>query len=500
MDFAYLELKERLAEIHDLTKVAAVLNWDAQTMMPRAGGEVRAEQLATLHRLAHERLTSDRVAHLLDGLHEEEERLPYDSDEASLIRVTRRDFERARRVPAELRAEMARAASLGQQAWLRARAGSDFLLLQPYLQKNLDLRRRLIDCYEDWDEPYDVLLDLFEPGMRTAEARALLEGLRSGLLPLLERLGRGEPVDESALRGSFPAKGQELLARTVMERLGFEPEWSRLDPTAHPFAMSVSTSDVRVTTRYREDRVDEALLMTIHECGHGLYERGISPELERTPLCRPASLGVHESQSRLWENFLGRSSEFITLIYPDLERVFPDHFDRLPVEDFRRAVNRVEAGPVRVGSDELTYNLHIVMRFELEQELVGGTLDLGDLPEAWNARTWEMLGVEVEDDAHGVLQDVHWAAGSFGYFPTYSLGNILAAQLWEQARAELPALDGPLELADLGELRRWLGERVHRHGRKFTPRETVERAIGAPLDPGVFLRYLESKLSAIYGV
>ena len=492
---AFLELRTRLAEIHDLTKVAAVLSWDQQTMMPELGGPARAEQLATLRGLAHERLRSPEIGRLLERLGPLEERSPHDSVEASLIRVTRRDHERARRVPSALRAEMARSSSLGSQAWADARARSDYAALVPYLERNVELRRRLIACFDGAEEPYDVLLEEYEPGMRTSEARAVLHRLKAGLLPLIaEEREHAEPPP-SFLHGPFALERQRGFALHLVERMGFDPAAWRLDVTAHPFATSGSTGDIRLATRYDETRLDEGIFVTMHECGHGLYERGIGPDLERTPLCRPVSFSVHESQSRLWENIVGRGRPFWQHFYPALEATFPAELAGVGLDAFVSGINRVQPGPIRVGADEATYNLHIIMRFEFEQEIVAGSLALTDLPEAWGARMDEYLGVTVPDDAHGVLQDVHWASGSFGYFPTYALGNVMAVQLWSAAREALPDLDEQLAEGTLQPLRAWLGEHIHRHGRKLTPRETFERAAGGPLDPDAFVLYLREKLA-----
>ena len=434
MEAKFNELKTRLAEIHDLNKVAAMLNWDQRVMMPARGGRVRAEQMATLSQVAHEKFISAEVGRLLDDLRAYEDSLPYDSDEASLIRVTRRDWDKASRVPSELRAQMARTASLAAEAWVEARKTSRFEVFAPHLQKNIELKHRYVECYDESEHVYDILLDDYEPGMKTLEVRRVFDDLKKDLVPLIAAIAeRGRPVDDAGLRGSFPADQQRAFVTGIISRFGFQDDSWRLDPTVHPFATSAGTTDIRITTRYYPDTIAPALFGSMHECGHGLYENGISPALERTPLCRGVSLGLHESQSRLWENLVGRSRHFWNFFYPQLQAAFPDTFGNLEQEAFYRAINKVQPSFIRVEADEATYNLHVILRFELEQEIMEGRLRVAELPEAWNARMRTYLGVTVPDDAHGVLQDIHWSSGYIGYFPTYSLGNIISCQIWEKA-------------------------------------------------------------------
>jgi carboxypeptidase Taq len=491
---AYAELRGRLEEIHDLQKTRALLSWDQQVKMPAGGGTVRAEQLATLDRLAHERFVSDRIGVLLDQLAPYEESQDYDSHEASLIRVTRRDWEKARQVPAELRADMSRAASLALPVWAEARAESDFARFLPHLRTNLELRRRYIECFVDYDEPYDVLLDDFERGTTTAEVRAVFERLKAEQVPLVaaaSRDGRRPARDRP-----YPLEGQRRFELSVLERFGFDAESWRLDPTVHPFASSLGIQDIRLTTRYHETNLD-GLFASMHECGHGLYEHGVAAELERTPLARGVSLGLHESQSRLWENLVGRSLPFWRFFYPRLREQFPEALHDVELEDWYRSVNWVEPSLIRVEADEATYNLHVILRFELEQELLSGAVSLEELPEAWNARMREYVGLEPPNDRLGVLQDVHWSGGHIGYFATYALGNVISAQIWERVSAAIPDLDAQFEAGEFGELRHWLVENLYRHGRKFTPKETLERVAGGPIDPGPYLRYLGTKLATL---
>ncbi len=493
MEAKLAELKRRLGEVSDLRSAAAVLDWDQMVMMPPAGAAVRAERLATLERVAHEALTDDRIGALLEELRPLEESLPHDADDASLIRVARRDYDKAVRVPSELAAEMTKTASEGMEAWVAARAGNDYEAFRPWLDRHLELKHRYVDCFDPGDDPYDVLLDDYEPGFTTSEVRSVFDRLKQELVPLIAEVASDE--DDPFLRGPFPEHAQRALSLEAMTAFGYDPDSFRLDVAVHPFCTHFATSDIRVTTRYQEHDL-ESLFSSMHEIGHGVYERGINPALERTPLATGCSSALHESQSRLWENVVGRSLPFWRWFYPRVQATFPDVLGDVPLESFHRAVNRVRPSYIRVDADEVTYGLHIILRFELEQELLSGELSTADLPEAWNARFAEYLGLEVPEPALGVLQDVHWSAGAFGYFPTYQLGNVMSVQIWEAARAALPDLDGQFEQGDFSALGGWLRENLYALGRKLTPKETLEHVTGVPLDPEPYLRYLREKYGA----
>jgi carboxypeptidase Taq len=494
------ELRLRLAEINDISRAGAMLGWDQQVMMPPAGAAVRAEQLATLGRIAHEKFTSAEIGRLLEQLEPFEAEHDYDSFEASLVRVTRRDWEKARKVPAELRAEMSRSSALAHPVWVEARKNDDFASFLPALRKNLELRRRYIACFDgDFDEPYDAVLDDYERGMKTAEVRTLFDYLKEHQATLVKQVAEGEQLPAPPPQ-SFPLELQKQFELEVVRRFGFDDESWRLDPTVHPFASNAGIRDIRITTRYFTENLD-GLFATMHETGHGLYERQVDPGLERTPLARGASLGLHESQSRMWENLVGRSLPAWRFFFPRLQELFPDALAGYDAERWYGQINAVEPSLIRVEADEATYNLHIILRFELEQELLAESFPLEQLPEEWNSRMWDYLGIEVPDDTHGVLQDTHWAGGSIGYFPTYALGNLISAQLWEHVTADLPSLHDDFERGEFGALREWLQEHLHRHGRKFTPLETLERAIGASrIDPEPYVRYLRQKIGSIYGL
>lgn len=494
METAFEELRERLAEIADLNRAAGVLAWDQRVTMPRLGTEARADALATLGRLAHEAFVGNEVGRLLERLRPYEESLAYDSDEASLVRVTRRDWEKARRIPTELRVALTREAARAHHAWVEARRASDFDSFLPYLRTNVELRRRYAECFEWDDSPYTPLLDDYEPGMTTTEVRAVFDVLRPALAELV---AAAPDVDASFLRGTFPVERQRAFAERILPTLGFEDGAWRLDPTAHPFCTSFSNRDVRLTTRYRADDL-ESIWSTLHEAGHGLYAHGIAPSLLRSPLANAPSLGLNESQSRTWENLVGRGRPFWTHWYGPLQETFPEQLGSVGLDAFLRAINRAEPGPIRVDADETTYSLHVILRFDLEQQLIAGSVALEELPELWNARMQDLLGVDVASDAEGVLQDVHWSAGAIGYFPTYALGNVLSLQIWSAVQRALPDLDAQLAAGELGELSAWLRDNLYSLGRKLTPRETLERVTGsAEIDPQPYLAYLREKAVAL---
>jgi carboxypeptidase Taq len=494
------ELRERLGEIQDLKRAAWVLGWDQQTMMPPAGTPARSEQLATIDKLAHERFVSDEIGSLLDELEGYVGGLDADSVDAQLIRVTRRDWEKARKVPAELRGELTRAEVLGIPAWAQARKDSDFDAFRPYLERNIELKHQYVECFADTGKStYDILLDDYQEGASTEHVDRVFARLKEVLIPLIRDVAEAEPVDTSFAHGHFPVEKQELFVREIIDRLGASSEAWRLDPTVHPFAVSFSADDIRLTTRYSETDL-ESIFHTTHEFGHGIYEHGIDRALERTPLSELNSMVLHESQSRLWENLVCRSLPFWRHFFPRLQEIFPEQLGDVSDEAWWRNVNEVKPDFIRVEADEVTYGLHIILRYELEQEILGGRLAVPDVPEAWNAKMKEYLGLDVPDDARGVLQDVHWSGGSFGYFPTYLLGTVASVQIWEKAREELPDLDSQFEAGEFGALREWLTDRLYRWGRRYEPDEMLERVVGSPLDAEPYARYLTSKVESVYGV
>jgi carboxypeptidase Taq len=492
-DPALERLRQRLAEVSDLTKAATLLFWDQRVMMPSGGAPARAEALATVSRLAQERFIAKDIGQLLEELRTLEDSSDPDSFEASLIRVARHDYEKASRVPPELVGEIRRTSALALAAWGPAKAASDFEALRPHLEKNLELKHRYLDCFEPGEETYDVLLDDYEPNMKTAEVREIFDELKEELLPLIEEVAEAGDIDDSFLTGDFDPQKQRDFGLEIVRRFGYTDEEWRLDQTAHPFMSSSGACDIRLTSNFRPDDLS-SLFATMHEFGHGVYEWGVDPALARTPLGSGVSLGLHESQSRTWENLVGRSRSFWRFFYPRLQEAFPQ-FGSVDEELFYRAVNKVQPSLIRIDADEVSYNMHIILRFELEQDLIEDRLALEDLPAAWNARIDEYLGIEVPDDARGVLQDMHWAGGAVGYFPTYALGNVMSVQIWERAKEDLGDLDERFERGEFEELREWLREHLYVLGRKFTPQETIERVTGSRIDAKPYVRYLREKLA-----
>jgi carboxypeptidase Taq len=495
------ELRQHLGELVDLRNAAHLLGWDQQTMMPPLGGPARAETLATLGRINHELFVSARTGRLLEAAEAELDGHAADSDESCLVRVTQRHWDKARRVPSELAADMARAGSIGQEAWVHARQQSDFAAFVPYLTRNLELARRYVDCFENFDCAYDALLDDYDLGMTTAEVNVLFDELKAELVPVIATVAaHRETADDSCLHGRFPIEKQRALVDQVVALMGFDRKGWRIDDAVHPFAIGFGSGDVRITTRWDETFFPSALYGAMHECGHGLYEEGVAESLQRTPLGHAESLTLHESQSRMWENMVGRSQAFSGVLAPRVGSSFGGSVALLDADTLYRAVNRARPSFIRVEADEATYGLHIVLRFEIEQELIEGRLAVKDLPEAWNARFKDYLGLDVPDDANGVLQDVHWSSGSIGYFPTYALGNLVAGQLWERAHADVPDLDERIAAGELAPLREWLRQHVHRHGAKFTTQELLQRVVGGPIQVAPFVNYLKGKLSEVYGL
>ena len=487
-------LRERLSEISDLGRMLFLAAWDQRVNMPTLGGPARAEAMATLGRIAHEKFVDGEIGTLLERLSPYEESLEHDSDDASLIRVTRRDWEKARRVPIDLRTEMLLAGAQGHQVWVDARKNNDFAAFLPTLERNLDLRKRYAECFEWDDSPYTPLLDDFEPLMKTTEVAEVFDTIR----PVLAELVRDAPrVDASFLDVPYAPELQRTFAERVLATVGFENGSWRLDPTVHPFCISFSTRDVRLTTRYQPTGLD-SFWSTMHEAGHGLYAHGIGASLERTPLANAPSLGLNESQSRTWENLVARSRPFWSYWYEPLQETFPEQLGSIDFDAFMAAVNRAEPGLLRVEADETTYSLHIILRFNIERRLIEETLAPKDLPEAWSEAMRDLLGVDVPDDARGVLQDVHWSSGGIGYFPTYALGNVISLQIWSVVQEAIPDLDAQMEAGELEGLSAWLTENLYSLGRKLTPKETIERLTGSStIDPQPYLTYLRDKLSAL---
>ena len=494
MSDALADLKSRLADIHSLDAILWLLDWDQRTTMPSAGGAHRADHIEVLQRLAHERLTDPEVGRLLEELAPVEASLDADSIDASSIRIARRDREKAASVPVELRGEMARASAESVPTWLEAKATSNFELFLPVLERNIELRKRYIACFEPRDTPYDILLDDFEPEMKSADVTRIFAEIRDELVPLIADL-RDRDVDDSFLKGVYPVERQIALDHEVVELFGHRPNTWRIDQTEHPFASGAGIDDIRITTHYHEGEL-KSIFATMHEYGHGLYQHQLPREFAHLPIGSAASYAIHESQSRLWENLVGRSLPFWRFLYPRVQQMFPESLGDVELERFYAGINKAEPSLIRIEADEVTYGMHVILRFELEQEIINGNIDLRELPELWAEKMHAYLGVDVPDHAHGVLQDVHWGAGLIGYFSTYLLGTVMSVQIWEKILEDVPDLEDQIERGEFTALREWLEVNVHAHGRKYPPQEVLRRAIGTTIDAKPYLAYLKKKYGA----
>jgi carboxypeptidase Taq len=495
------ELLARLHEIQDLGAAVAVLSWDQSTHMPPQGAAGRAQQLETLEKLAHTRRSDPALGRLLDTLEPHTAQLDPESDDAALIRVARRDFARATRVPTELIGEIAGHLGLTYNVWTTARPANDFATLRPYLEKTLDLSRRYAQAFGDYAHIADPLIDEHDEGMTVATIRPLFAELRRQLSPLVKAIAARPQIDNACLHGHFPFADQWAYGEAMIRDYGYDFSRGRQDSTHHPFMTRFGWGDCRITTKVHEDNLAPGLFATLHEAGHALYELGIAPELDRTPLGHGTSSGVHESQSRTWENVVGRSLPVWQHYYPKLQATFPTQLGGVDLHTFYAAINRVQPSLIRIEADEVTYNLHVIIRFELECELLEGSLAVADLPDEWRARYAEYLGVEPPDDRDGVLQDVHWYAGLIGgQFQGYTLGNILAGMFNAAALSAHPQITAELGEGKFDTLHTWLKENIYRHGRKLTALELVERVTGGPIRLEPYMHYLTQKYGALYSL
>jgi carboxypeptidase Taq len=506
---SYQDLLRRLGAINDVLTSSSVLVWDSRTMMPPRGVDVRGQQIATLTMVAAEMLLSDETQRLLDTADSATGHLAETSAERRGLRHAREGVELHRRIPAALQHRRAQLKATAQSAWIAARAESDFAMFAPYLEESVMLARQLADVIGWSAAPYDALVGLPEPGENLASLRALFGRIRAGLAPLLRAVAVAPAPRADFLEADYPAAAQHDFALYLARTIGYDFARGRLDPTVHPFEISFTRDDVRITTRYPRNYLPSSVFGTLHETGHALYEQGIDPVYSRGPLATDypnlyavggVSFGAHESQSRLWENHVGRSRSFWALHYGALRDRFPEQLAGIDDEAFHRAINRVQPGLIRVEADELTYDFHIMLRVEIESQLIDGTLKVKDLPAAWNAAIKRDLDLDVPDDRRGVLQDIHWSAGYIGTFCTYTIGNVMAAQLMAAARQQMPALDTALDRGAYPPLLDWLRENVHQHGRRFSRDELLTRATGRPLDPEPYIAYLTGKYTELYGV
>jgi carboxypeptidase Taq len=500
-------LKSKLTEIHHLRDAAAVLSWDQETYMPAGGGQARAEQIATLQTIAHDKFVSAETEELLNiwideatGQISTDVQSDLDDTTQALLRETWQDFSRAKKLPSSFVNQLQRECSLAQQMWAEARKNNDFKSFLPNLRTLLSLKIEEAQYLGFVQSPYDPLLDKYEPGATAAQLKPLFAELRERLVSILQKvLNSSHKPNEALLTQAFETKKQLEFGRMVLEKMGYLFDRGRLDLSTHPFTTSFHPTDVRVTTRVFEHDLSSCLFSCIHEGGHGLYEQGLLPKYYGTPLAEPVSLGIHESQSRLWENCVGRSEPFWQHFYPLLQKTFPSQLREVLFDDFYPAINMVKPSLIRVEADELTYNLHIMVRFEIELALIEGQLQVEELPTAWNDKMQDYLGIKPDRDAEGVLQDVHWSMGAFGYFPTYALGNLYASMLYDQALQDIPGLEEGIARGSLLPLRDWLNENIHQYARQFTSKEIVQRVTGHSLSTEPFLHYLERKFGKLYG-
>ncbi len=491
------DLQHRLSEIYDLNAAELVLFWDEATYMPTGGAVARGRQAAMLKRLAHERSADPALGKLIDRLEPMADRL--DADDASLIRIARRDFERAIKVPAEYVARAIIHSSASYHAWSVARPANDFAAMIPFLEKTLDLSREYASFFAPYDHIADPLIDDADEGMTTATIQRLFAELRRELIPLARAICDQPPTDDGCLRRSFGEAAQLGFGLSVATQMGYDLERGRLDKTHHPFCTKIATGDVRITTRVRENHIGDALFSTLHEAGHAMYEQGVSAAYEGTAVGRGVSAGVHESQSRLWENVVARSRPFWEHYYPALQRIFPEQLGSVSLETFYRAINKVERSLIRTDADEVTYNFHVMLRFDLELQLLEGRLRVKDLPDAWRAGMQADLGVAPVDDRDGCLQDVHWFFGRIGgEFQSYTIGNILGAQFFAAARKAHPDISSEIANGQFGTLRGWLTNNIYRHGRTLRSDEIVVRATGSPMTMAPYLAYLRGKYGELY--
>lgn len=491
------ELKQRLQEVSDLQNAASLLNWDQSTYMPPGGAPARGRQMALLGRLAQEKFIDPAVGKLLDEL--EKADLEPESDDAALIRVTRHDYEQSVKVPPEFLAKVYAHAAEAYQVWATARPANDFAAVAPYLEKTVEYSRELANYFPGYDHIADPLIDFSDYGMKAESVRQLFAELREQLVPLVEAITAQEAADDSCLKQTYPEYAQLAFGWEIAKQYGYDTNRGRQDKTHHPFMTKFSLGDVRITTRVKEDDLSEALFSTLHETGHALYEQGINMDYEATPLASGTSAGVHESQSRLWENLVGRSRPFWEHYYPQLQKQFPEQLGDTSLDTFYRAINKVSRSLIRTDADEVTYNLHVMIRFDLELQLLEGTLAVKDLPDAWHARYEQDLGVRAPSDVNGCLQDVHWYSGIVGgAFQGYTLGNIMSALFFEQAVAAHPEIKSEIGQGEFGTLLGWLKDNIYTHGRKYQANELIERVTGGPLTIDPYINYLKTKYGELY--
>lgn len=497
-DSKYERFIELVRELNTTRSVGALLDWDQETYMPKRGAEMRAAQMSLIAGLAHQKLTSDALGVLLDELGGSD--FGGDYAAATNVREMRREYDRAVKLSTALVQEIASCSTMAKGAWVEARRESDFSRFAPHLKRMLELKREVADAVGWTTEPYDALMDEYECGAKAAEVERVFDAVKAELVPLVAAVKDApRQPDKSIRERSCPRLSQETFNRTIVEGMGFDLDAGRIDVAAHPFCSEMSSQDVRITTRYDEHYMPMSLFGVMHEAGHGLYEQGLDAAHVGTPMGQAVSLGIHESQSRMWENQVGRGRPFWEHYFPKLQSAFPS-MAGVSLDDWHFAINAVEPSLIRVEADEVTYGLHIMLRFNLERRMIRDEIAVNDIPEAWNESMRELLGITPPDDAGGCLQDIHWSMGIFGYFPTYALGNLYAAQFFEAARSAMPDLDERISRGELTQLREWLRENIHRHGRRYRAGELVKVVSGRELSPQPFVDYLNAKFKSLYGI
>lgn len=498
---AYRELVERSRQAALLDSCASVLSWEEHTYMPPGGSEHRSNQLGLLAGLTHEKRTDPRIGELLNIVENTELTADPLSVEAVNIREWRREFDLAVKLPKTLVEELAKVTSQAQHHWAKARKEANFPAFQPWLERIVELKRQQANALGFEEAMYDALLDQFEPGARTRQIASIFEKLRNDLVPLVSKIvGAPKKPDAGIISREYPVDRQRIFGEAAAAAIGFDFRCGRLDSTVHPFCSGFGPGDTRITTRYCERDFNDAFFSILHEAGHGMYEQGLDPEHYGTPMGEAVSLGIHESQSRMWENEVGRSRAFWQHFFPRAKQVFYQSLHDVSLDDFHFAVNQVEPSFIRVDADEVTYNLHVMVRFELEQALIKGDLPVSEVPAAWNKKYQEYLGITPPDDTKGCLQDVHWSAGLFGYFPTYTLGNVFAAQLFEKARVDLGDLDRAFAAGEFAPLLQWLRTNVHRQGKRRWSTDLIQHVTGNPIDHRPLIGLLNNQYAPLYGV
>lgn len=492
-------LKAIVADLTNLGQAAALLGWDQQVNMPPGAAEDRGNQLSTLARMMHEMAVSDEAIRLVDELVPYADTLDPDSDDARFIKVVAREQRKHTKVPARHIVEFTQVTTQAHNIWAEARQENNFKKFQPMLERIVELRREYASFFAPYDHVYDPLLDDFEPGLKTADVKAIFDALRPQQVEIIQAIRSRPQVENGFLHQPYDEKDQWEFGVEVIKKFGYDFNHGRIDKAAHPFTSGFGIGDVRITTRVNPNYLGSCLFADMHEAGHAMYEQGVDRRFSQTPLGTGASLAVHESQSRMWENLVGRSKDFWIYAYPLLQKRFPAQLGNVSLDTFYKGINRVQPSLIRVEADEATYNLHIMLRLELEIALIEGTIDVKDLPQAWNYRIEQYLGITPPNDSVGVLQDVHWSGGMIGYFSTYALGNLISSQLWEVVNRDIPSLSAEIRKGEFGALLGWLREKIHQHGAKYQPQELVQMVTGSKIDPAPYVRYLRTKYGEIYG-